>query len=397
MLRILTFGAISIFTAIPARSQQWNFNQSDKSIDSLPQRSFLQVRYQVGRLANTNTDAIKYIESNPYQSIDFRYGIFGNGKKMWHQLHHHPTYGVGISKVLFQPTENILGNPWTAYAFYNQPFLRLKTSSLGYDFSFGLAGNWKPYDQQTNPEQKAIGSHVTGQLGFAVQYDFKLSNRLDGIIGLSLTHFSNGRIRSPNRGLNLYGLNASVRYRLGASGNSAEQKMAGSFLRVANIHHEIATFHPYNEFYVVGSLGAVTTFQDINNRSLSYMAGSLSIDIAHHFSYTQKLGIGLDWSYDESLKVVYQNDYPAGSVPTHLLYWPGMHLSYEYMVHRWTFITQAGVNLKVTGDKGLGYGRLGLRYDLTKHIFLRVGLRVYKFVASDFLEWGVGYSWAKRK
>ncbi len=397
MVRILVFVVISSLVTITARSQQWDFISADSGVDSIPQRTFFQFQYQVGRLGNTNTDAIKYIESNPYQAFDLRYGIIGYGKKTWHQLHHFPTYGIGISKVLFQPRDNIIGNPLAAYIFYNQPVFKFRNSSISYDFSFGLAGNWKPYDEQTNPEQKAIGSAITGLLGLGVQYHFKLSGRLDGSLGIGLTHFSNGRIRSPNRGINLYGVNTSIFYRLGSGGNKTHLEQDRASIRYPNINSEIPTFKPRIEFYAVGSLGAVTTFQDINNRSLYYLAGSISLDVARHFSYTGKYGVGLDWSYDESLKVVYQNDYPNGNVPVNLLYWPGVHLSYEYMVHRWTFISQVGVNLKVVGDKGTGYGRLGLRYDLSKHIFLRVGLRVYKSLASDFIEWGIGYSWTRIK
>ena len=394
MQRILTIGAFSLLALTPAWAQNWFFNKSDIVNDSLPQKSFLQLRYQIGRIADTKTDAVNYIESNPFQSIDFRYGFYGYGRKKWHQLHHFPAYGIGISKVWFQPIDNILGNPYATYLFFNEPLARFKKSSLGYDFSLGLAYHWKPYDTNSNPEQKVIGSAVTAMVSFAIQYEFKLSDRLDGTIGLGINHFSNGRIRSPNRGLNLYGLNTSIRYRLGHS--TAHKKANITFKESKNIHYPTESFKSLYEFYLVGSAGVVTTFKDINNRNIHYWIASGSIDVARHYSYTGKYGVGVDWSYDESLKVAYANDYPASAVPTRLLYWPGIHLSHEYMIHRWTFITQVGINLKTVGDKGTGYGRVALRYDLSKHIFIRAGIRVYKTVVSDFIEWGVGYAYYKK-
>lgn len=395
MLRILTL-SVSFLAAQSAAGQNWFFNKTDVTQDSLPVKSFLQLRYQLGGIADTKTAGVHYIDSNPFQSVDVRYGVYGYGRKKWHQLHHYPTYGIGISKFMFQPKDNILGNPFTTYLFFNESVFKFKKSSVGYDFSVGLAYHWKPYDQYTNPEQKVIGSPVTAYVAMGVQYDFKFSDRFDATLGISINHFSNGRIRSPNRGLNLYALNSSLRYRLGPV-RPAHKSKDISFKESKQVTYVLDSFRPMIEFYTVASAGAVTTFQDINNRSLYYLAASGSIDVARHYRPSGKYGLGFDWSYDESLKVVYQNDYPSGAVPSYLLNWPGVHLSHEYLIHRWTFITQAGINLKVVGDKGIGYGRIALRYDLTKSIFLRVGVRVHHSVTSDFIEWGAGYSYYKMK
>ncbi|HRI80520.1 MAG TPA: acyloxyacyl hydrolase [Cyclobacteriaceae bacterium] len=368
-------------------AQDWFFNKSDIANDSLPQKSFFQFRYQAGGIANSNTVAVdESIGSNPFQSVDIRYGTFGYGRKKWHQLHHFPSYGIGMGKYFFQPADNITGNPVTAYIFFNESFLRFKKSAVSYDIAVGLAGNWKPYDPVTNPDQLVIGSPVTGLLSLNLNYDLQLSERVDAKIGVGLNHFSNGRIRSPNRGLNLYGMHATLVYTLGPS----------STLKLSPVSRPTEPFTPFLEFDVVGSLGVVSTFQDKANPGIYYMTGSATLDVSRHYGYKGKYGIGLDWFYDESLKVDYQTQYPSG-VPENLLYWPGVHLSHEYMIHRWTIITQAGLNLKQVGDKGTGFGRLAFRYDLSKSIFLRVGLRVYKSVVSDFIEWGVGYSLYPRK
>ncbi len=392
-LKILIIGFISFITT-SSGAQNWFFNAADIQQDSLPLKAFLQFQYQFGGIADTKTQGVQYIDTNPFQSFDFRFGVFGYGRKKWQQLHHYPTYGVGINKFLFQPKDNMLGNPFSTYIFFNEPVFRFKTSSLGYDFSIGLAYNWKPYDQYTNPEQKVIGSAVTSFVGMGLQYELRVSDRLDATFGINLNHFSNGRIRSPNRGLNLYGINTSLRYRLGQIKSTEHKSSSFTFHEPKRI---IEPFEPMFEFYAVASAGAVTTFQDINNRSLYYRAASITLDAARHYGHSGKYGLGIDWSYDESLKVLYQNDYPSGDVPVNLLNWTGVHLSHEYIIHRWTLITQAGVNLKVVGDKGSGFGRVALRYDLSRSIFLRVGLRIYSTFTSDFIEWGAGYSYYKMK
>src|SRR6185295_11022748 len=250
MFRLALLGIILV-TAHPSSAQDWFFNQRDILKDSLPKKDFLQLRYQVGEIASASTDAINStVGSNPFQSIDLRYGIYGYGRKNWHQLHHFPTYGVGIGKYLFNPADNIVGNPITTYLFFNESIFRFKKSSISYDMAVGIAYNWKPYDPVTNPDQLVIGSAVTGYLALNLQYEFQLSDRIDGALGFGINHFSNGRIRSPNRGLNLYGLNASVRYRLGTLSQIKVQPRL------------IEPFTSKIEFDVVGSIGTVTTFQD---------------------------------------------------------------------------------------------------------------------------------------
>ena len=43
------------------------------------------------------------------------------------------------------------------------------------------------------------------------------------------------------------------------------------------------------------------------------------------------------------------------------------------------------------------YARIGLRYDISKQFFVRASVRLYQKFYSDFIEWGVGYSYYKVK
>ena len=214
-LRPLVFTLYFILCIHFSNAQNWFFNNADTANQkAFPKISFLQIRYQVGRFVDTGQESLRYIEDNPFNAFDFRYGIIGYGRKKWHPLHYYPTYGLGVTKFFFHPNDNILGNPFATYIFFNQPILTFKKSKIAYDFDLGLSYGWKPYDPQTNPEQKVIGSSINFIVMFGLQYEFKLSNRLDGIIGANLNHMSNGRIQSPNRGVDQYATNVSIRYRL---------------------------------------------------------------------------------------------------------------------------------------------------------------------------------------
>ena len=379
-----------------SHGQNWFFIHAD-TVDqqAFPKTGFSQVRYQRGGFMPSGDSGVQYIEKNPFNAVDVRYGLIGYGRKKWQQLHHYPTFGFGITKFFFQPNDNLLGNPFATYLFFNEPLVQFKKAKLAYDFSVGISYGWKSYDPQTNPDQQAIGSSVNFIFMLGLQYEFRISNRLEGSMGANLNHMSNGRIRSPNRGINQYAGNVSLRYRL-APLKSGKRNSDLNFSTLTNIHHNINPFVSMLEFYAVGSAGVATTFKNKDNH-IYYLVASLTTDVARHYRYNAKFGAGLDLFYDASLKEDYQSQYPPGNVPSHLFYWPGIHLSHEYMVHRWTLVTQAGLNLKTPKSKGLWYARLGLRYDLSQSVFLRASVRLYQKGYSDFIEWGVGYSYYKLK
>lgn len=371
------------------------FSQTDSADQRFfPKHGFLQVGWQTGKLLDTHTDGLDAVEQHPFYALDIRYGVYGYGRKQWHQLHQYPAFGVGLTRFWFTPTDNIIGNPLSGYFFYHETLLDTRRSALAYDFSLGLSCLWKPYDPQTNTEQRAIGSAVNVSVSFKLQYALTLSPRMDLLAGAGVDHFSNGRVRSPNRGLNMVSLNVATRYRLRPRKPSGYEGVL-SYQAPTRLAHDITPFHRLYECAVLGTASIVTTFKDINNRSNFFWTSSASVDLARHYSYTGKYGIGFDLFYDGSVQQHYQPRY-GHDVPTHLLWWPGIHVSHGYMIHRWTFTTQAGLNLNGPSNKGSWYGRIALRYDLSRRLFIRSGIRVYDTFISDFIETGIGLAFYKR-
>ena len=79
-LKILTIGFISFITTTSC-AQNWFFNTADIQQDSLPLKNYLQFHYQFGDVADTKTEGVQYIDSNPFQSFNFRFGVYGYGMK----------------------------------------------------------------------------------------------------------------------------------------------------------------------------------------------------------------------------------------------------------------------------------------------------------------------------
>jgi hypothetical protein len=177
---------------------------------------------QRGRHVTTGVPILEEtIEQNPYSVFECRFGIRGYGQESWHQIFRYPTYGIGVYQAFFIPQNNQLGNPGALYLFFNQPMLGNEKIYLGYELAFGLSYNFLNYDPDNNPEQLAIGTAHNIIFQIEAETGFRILKRLDGAVGLGFTHFSNGRIRTPQRGVNLYHLSGRLLQKANISGSTA--------------------------------------------------------------------------------------------------------------------------------------------------------------------------------
>ncbi len=77
----------------------------------------------------------------------------------------------------------------------------------------GIATTTNPHDKVTNSKNNAFGSKIMANTVFALNY--KWDNIIDkfGVqAGFIFTHFSNGRVKAPNSGINTYGVNIGIVY-----------------------------------------------------------------------------------------------------------------------------------------------------------------------------------------
>ena len=363
-----------------------------------PRYYTLDFKAQLGRHVTTGVTILEEtIEKKPYFVYEFRFGIKGYGQKSWHQIFRYPTYGLGIYQAYFIPQNNQLGNPGALYIFFNQSLIGNEKISFGYDLECGLSYNFLNYDPDDNPEQLAIGTANNIIFQIEAETAFRIMKRLDGAVGIGFTHFSNGRIRTPQRGVNLYHMTGKLRYHVGALYRKDGLREGWPKVRPEPIHHILPKFNPRWEFYVCASGGVATPEGEHLwvDRSLHYFVASTDLSVAYHYSYFGKFGLGVDFFYDESL-----NEYhvtPQNSLPfAEEFYW-GTHIGHEFMVQRFRVVTHMGITLAQREYKGKWYGRIGLRYDFSKRFFFRATLKFPAGFKADFIEWGLGFSLYKHR
>ncbi|MBD0400160.1 acyloxyacyl hydrolase [Flammeovirga sp. EKP202] len=395
MIHLKHFLTIFLFlSTLTIYAQTWDFLKADTTDanKTYPRQIFGQTKVHFGGHFSTGVDGLEEVERNYFSALELRVGWKGYGRKKWHKLFGYPNYGFGLYQATFFPEANILGSPSAMYGFFNAPFRRYKKWSLMYDLGVGLAYDFFGYDPKDNPDQTAIGSEFNVYFTVSVEGEFKISPRIDGTVGLLFTHFSNGRTRTPNKGVNLYGLNAGIKYNF----NTYIPKKGSQFVdskkdpRLAYIDHTFGEFKPFWEYYTFVAGGWSTSPYDIQDRELYYGVGTIAFDVARHYSYKGKYGIGIDVFHDGSLVEEYQSQYPNG-VPNSKLWYAGIHFSHELLIHRITLVTQVGIPFTNVEGRGGWYARVGGRYDFSRKFFAHLALKTPGGFIADFVEWGVGF------
>ena len=132
------------------------------------------------------------------------------GEKEWQQAYNFPDYGVSFQ---YQDFKNVhLGYAYALGVYYNFYFLK---RHLQFRISQGIGYDTHPYDKITNYKNNAFGSSLLSSDLFLLNYKHEnLVGRFGIQAGVLFTHFSNGRIKSPNSGINTYAANIGINYNI---------------------------------------------------------------------------------------------------------------------------------------------------------------------------------------
>ena len=366
--------------------------------NTYPRYTFMEVRGHYGQFLPTNEILANSVAQNPWYAFDIRFGWKGYGRKKWHSSYAYPSYGLGWFSCYFNPRDNVVGNPNAFYAWYNQPIVSIGFFSINAELDFGISYDFYPYDSISNPSQTVIGSKYNVFFNPGLESTFSLSARIDFSVGVNFVHYSNGRMRTPQRGMNLAGLSGKLRYnfRPYTKRHNVQRDLP---IRPVNIDHGKMKIPMRWELAMHLSSSYATAKHYTELKNTHFWISTLGVDVARHYTYFSKIALGLDLFYDGSIVEDYYiiDGIEFEDVNEGEKFVFGAHFGHEFMIYRWSIVMQLGTNLNQRDYKGIWFARVGLRYDLTRNIFLRVSLKTQDKFQADFVEWGGGLSLYKIK
>lgn len=386
---ILSFSVILI--CFPGFGQKLIKSKIDSLISKTP--FSVRIGFQSGHVFPTNEfisgDNLAHDTIDSYNSINLLFLKQTKGDRLWEQLYGYPVYGIGYYSAFFDET-NELGVPFAIYGIFSAPFVRFHKLSFNYEMGLGIATEWNNFNPVTNPKNIAISAEQSTYIeaGLNLEYQFGERNFLSA--GYGLYHFSNGKLKMPNRGLNTGALKLSFRYQL--------NKDTRTFIK-----RKVPEFKKYFEWdisFYGGAKNVTYTGNDVDiitkYNGIYFPVMGINNAISRVIDYKSKIGLGFSVGYNGAINsqiAVEEGELDEVDLPfrNHITF--SVFPSYELVVDKLAFVVQPGFYIYRKKSPELTpvfYQRLGIKYHFYKYYFLGINIRAFQFNESDFIEWNIG-------
>ena len=349
--------------------------------------------YQQGFVLPTNQfvrgNNIKQQPINNYGAVSAGLSWQTTGARQWEQLWNYPRLGAGFYKPLFSDAA-YLGNPAGIYGSMAFALKRWTGSVIFFETSLGFQFNWNSYLE--DKYNLAIGARQSISFSTAFLLEKKLWKGLKASLGAGFVHFSNGSLKVPNLGINVFTPRIGLEY--------AFDDIDSKF-----IYRELPEFSRRREY----NLSAFTGFRNIlyygndvdsltQRRGVYYKCYGLAFSYNYQVSHKSKFGIGIMTDY-----LGYVNSTISSSdgrlVPNPASLKEGFEISifpsYELVINRASVLLQPGFYLHRADypeKTPATYQRIGLKYYITDNLNLGLNMRAHYWSIADFIEWNIGYS-----
>lgn len=295
------------------------------------------------------------------------------GTKDWQHAYNLPDMGFTLLYADLGYPE-VLGHAWGLYPHITLPLSRKNALSLNFRFGLGAAWLTNFYSEPENEQNIAISNPLNILMNTSLEAAFTLSPSWSITGGFGMTHFSNGKTRTPNKGLNIPGAKLALRYQFRPGPDFPERETALNM--ESGFRLEVFAAGGYTRLYPPGG----TAFAEF----------TLSSSLIRPLSQKVSLGMGADlfWGFSDREVLNRLGELPGNSLG---LLKPGLHLSYGQVFGNTTFIIQQGWYLyAANSEDGRGYNRAGIRHRLSDKWLINLTLKSHLFRA-DYFEWGFGY------
>ena len=289
------------------------------------------------------------------------------GQSEWESTYNFPDYGLYF---LYQDFKNTtLGFNSAVGGFYKFYFAN---RHLSLKIAQGLAMTTNPYDRVTNSKNRAFGSRFMGNTDFVFGYtrDNILGN-LGIDLGLFFTHYSNGRFKSPNSGINTYGINLGVHYDMNPvalpttpASTNAEffEPIKYNFILRTGINESPSIGSGQKPFYHVGAY----VDKRLGRKSAIQLGTEVFFTLSNQ-EYIRYKSI----AYPE-LNLDPNTDYKR----------VGIFVGHELFINRLSLEAQLGYYVYQPYKMDIDmYDRLGIKYYITKNCFAGLGVKTHGFMA----------------
>lgn len=322
-------------------------------------------------------EALEYLINDDVYALDLSVSFPTYGRDYWEKLYNLPRPGLGYSYSSLG-NNKVFGKAHSLYGFINIPLIKKPEKySLNYQVSLGGAYITRIFDKDKNHLNRAIGSHTNIYIRLGIDAKIKITTNSEMIMEAGLAHFSNGKTRSPNYGINTGSISLGINYMFNNK-NSIIQEPAIPLIE---------------KKYVQSLLFSAGSKVYDNLLGKNYFVSSVSYNADRLLNHRRRIGLGADLFYDGSISEALADEDGTPENEFTKLVRLGIHGSYTICYKHLMMGIQIGhyIYSKYIVLTPV-YTRISLHYLITNNISGGISIRSHLGKA-DCLEWGLGYYW----
>ncbi len=323
---------------------------------------------------------------NGYKGFDLRFGWQSYDQENWSGIVNYANYGLGYWAGRVGQTD-IFGTPMALYGFINFPIYRTKKVEFLIGPALGVAFNLEPFDPETNAQNDLTGGTMAAFFNPSISAAIKMTESLDLRVGANFIHMSNGGIRQPNTGFDMYGANIGLRYQINRK--KFYQNVSYNSLfppkRAKNKDQS-------SQINVFQAFGVDQNLEDMGT-DVRYLVATTTIEYQHRFNEIHGLSAGVDLFIDESVKPT-----PAyQEYGTHVF--PAVHVGYDLNFWKLAIRPQIGFLVTKAGQESKAplFMRLGLSVDITNTVYFMAAVKSIHGFKADWADFGLGVHLFKKQ
>ncbi len=298
-----------------------------------------------------------------------------NGKLAWQYLYRYPQIGIAYRFSNFGGSE-YLGRGHSLIPFIIFPIIKHEKFQLGFKAGLGIGYLTKKFDRLTNYKNLAIGSHLNASISFELKCRFKLSERINFNAGLSMAHISNGTIKTPNYGLNIPAIFGGLTFKLNSE----------------PVNYLIPDSIPNNKWKRnIRMMFWIASKQTDQNWENQYKVYVLTADFSQFYCNSNRYLIGMDMTYDESVKYVLIRKGEEISENKETIK-VGLNIGHEFVLENLSLYFAIGMYVhNIDNTTGNIYDKIGVNYAITRNLMVGVALKAH-YAQADYLSVGIGFN-----
>jgi hypothetical protein len=333
------------------------------------------VNFMAGNILAHRPDIRTLITGHP-EAVMVSFSKKTYGSQEWERAYNYPDFGYYF---LYQDFKNqYLGHNFAVGAQYNFYFLK---RHLSLKVAEGFAMTTNPHNNETNNKNIAFGSKFMLNTVFGLQY--KKENIIDKFglqAGLFFTHFSNGKIKAPNSGINTYNISLGINYNF--------EKPLAYIKDTTTLKSSFKEPIKYNFVFRTG----VNESPVINSGQYPFYHIGFYADKRLNRKSGIQLGteLFLTQSFKDFIKY-YSNAYPQKNVSQDTDYKRvGVFIGHELYINKLSIETQLGYYVYQPFKYDIVvYDRLGAKYYFTKNLNIGGSIVTHGFLA-EAVEFSAG-------